>query len=58
MHDRLVSRRIDALHQCFLVIIIIDRVSVFNANILWCRSWVYCLPKPCLCDARIVLYQR
>ena len=27
MHDRLVSRRIDALHQCFLVIELIQYYS-------------------------------
>ena len=33
MHDKLVSRRIDALHQCFLV-----AISVFEFSLLKQRS--------------------
>ena len=32
MHDRLVSRRIDALHQCFLVLVCDPEQEVFEMS--------------------------
>ena len=34
MHNRLVSRRIDALHQCFLIYIPVTSILMSNANCL------------------------
>ena len=53
MHDRLVSRRIDALHQCFLVPSFVDVFALCIPN----NTYAYNREKRNCCPLDALIYE-